>query len=131
MRCANSRASTSFGPPAANGLIMVRGRLGQFSALAPLVKANAMRATSALTTFPMMCSGLLCWLLQTDKIASAISNGSLSRKQPHRVHHRNMPNHATFGQLPQFAFDSFRGRLLSFSGRRRVLQAAGKNGSAY
>src|SRR5216684_8103446 len=52
MRCANTRASTSFGPPAANGLIMVRGRVGHSPALtSPVARANEATATSALTTF--------------------------------------------------------------------------------
>src|ERR1039457_7643763 len=53
MRCAKGRASTSLGPPAANGLIMVMGRTGHSSALAAVVKVNATRATSALAIFPM------------------------------------------------------------------------------
>src|SRR5450631_2657525 len=56
MRCANSRASTSFGPPAANGLIMVSDRAGQSSALTPDASDIETIATSALTAFHMISS---------------------------------------------------------------------------
>src|SRR5882672_1737629 len=56
MRCANTRATTSFGPPAANGLIMVRGRVGHSSAPAPVVKASEARTASAATFFHMVSS---------------------------------------------------------------------------
>src|SRR5450755_2158390 len=61
MRCANSRASTSFGPPAANGLIMVRGRVGHSPALTPVVAATEARVTSAVMTFHMVFSRTSSW----------------------------------------------------------------------
>src|SRR5665213_3672629 len=56
MRCANSRATTSLGPPAAKGLIMVRGWVGHGSALATPVNIRGAAATSAVTTLHMVYS---------------------------------------------------------------------------
>src|SRR6185437_147608 len=54
MRCANSRATTSLGPPGAKGLIMVRGWVGHVSALATLVNIRGAAATSAVTVLHMV-----------------------------------------------------------------------------
>src|SRR5665213_4091224 len=67
MRCANSRAITSLGPPAANGLTMVIGRLGHSSALAPAVKVNAATASSAVTAFHMVGSECLPWAASDER----------------------------------------------------------------
>ena len=48
MRWANSRAITSFGPPAANGLTMVSGRVGQSSAMPGDAVRTVMSATARL-----------------------------------------------------------------------------------
>jgi hypothetical protein len=51
-------ANTSLGPPAANGLIMVTGRVGQSSAPATAVKANEATARIAVTARHMVSSEL-------------------------------------------------------------------------
>ena len=51
MRPATMRPSTSVGPPAANGMIMVIERLGKSSAFAGTVTAKIVAASAARTLF--------------------------------------------------------------------------------
>ncbi len=83
MRCANSRAGTSFGPPAANGLTMVSGRVGQSSAVAPVAKVRDAAATSAvrvLRIIPPESFAEITPLL--DYAASSSARGSFQASYP-------------------------------------------------
>src|ERR1700749_3449743 len=60
IRCANNRAGTSLGPPAANGLIIVSARVGQSCArdgLAPSTHKAATAATSAVRIIVLPIDG--------------------------------------------------------------------------
>jgi hypothetical protein len=63
IRCANNRASTSLGPPAANGLIMVMGRVGHCWASTWVAKLNEAAASSAVNIRDIVFSKVSFWPL--------------------------------------------------------------------
>ena len=66
MRCAITRPSTSVGPPAANGMIMVTGRVGKFCACRHRRRRNKGAPNTrnallhALVSSPPVCGALPC-----------------------------------------------------------------------
>src|SRR5262245_25582361 len=81
MRCATTRPIVSCGPPAANGMIMVTGRVGYSCALAD--PANATKLTSAdPTTFLIMDTSVYGRTLRLDAARSRVRTpGAVSQSR--------------------------------------------------